>query len=89
MPVDDHPVHPKTIRADGALWGCNTARPGYTGRQPGYWASDGYKMAQVGECGHKVVLPQMKWIEDTSTRECHTATRFDDPACRGCEKLLT
>lgn len=84
MPVEDLPVHPKTIRADGALWGCNNSQ-----RQPGYWAPDGYKMAQVGECGHKVVLPQMKWIEDTSSANCHADTRFNDPACKGCKKLLT
>lgn len=84
MPVDDHPVHPKTIRADGALWGCNNAE-----RKPGYWAPDGYKVAQSENGGHRVVLPQMKFIEDTSSLECHTVTHFDDPACAGCKKLLT
>lgn len=84
MPVDDHPVHPRTIRTDGTLWGCNNAK-----RSAGYWAPDGHKMAQVGECGHKVVLPQMKWVVDTSSVVCHSPVRFDDPACKGCKKLLT
>lgn len=84
MPVEDLPVHPKTIRADGALWGCSNAK-----RQRCYWAPDGYRMAQVGEHGNKVVLPQMKWIVDTSSTDCHNDTRFVDPACAGCKKLLT
>jgi len=88
MPVDDHPIHPKTIRADGELWGCNTSRPGYVGRKPGYWAPDGYKMAQDEANGYRVILPVMKWIEDTSSTDCHTATRFDDPACKGCERVV-
>ena len=65
-------------------WGCHNAE-----RKAGYWAPDGYKMAQAGECGHKVVLPQMRWIADTSTRECHNEDRAVDARCAGCEKVLT
>lgn len=87
MPVDDHPVHPKTIRADGTLWGCNTSRPGYTGRKPGYWAPAGYVLREVHD-GMAVVEPLAKWVKDTSSLECHTTTRFDDPACKGCERVV-
>lgn len=82
MPVDDHPIHPRTIRADGTLWGCNNAK-----RADGYWASNGYKMAQIGECGHKVVLSQMIWVKNSSSTVCHSPVRHDDPACEGGEKL--
>lgn len=85
MPVDDHPVHPKTIRSDGTLWGCNNAE-----RKSGYWAPDGYKTGQLEGCFTKaVVLPVMRWIADTSSTNCHSEIRADDPACKGCEKLLT
>jgi hypothetical protein len=83
MPVADPPVHPMTIRSDGTLWGCNTSRPGYKGRMPGYWAPGGYTIDRDG-----IGIMRMVYIKDTSGQECHTATRFDDPACKSCERVV-
>lgn len=84
MPVEDHPVHARTVMAADARYGCHSSkRP--NGISPGYWAPDGYKMAQVNQDGHKIVLPLMRWIPHVMSTDCKY-DKLGDPLCLGCEQ---
>lgn len=80
MPVADHPVHASTVKAHGSLNGCHNAE-----RTAGYWAPDGYKVAQAAE-GSGVMMPKMRWITDVMSTKCKYDRRHADPGCLGCLK---
>lgn len=52
-------------------YGCNTSRPGYIGRKPGYFARDGVRRI---------------WIDNRMSKECRYDRSEIDKGCDGCEK---
>lgn len=84
MPVEDHPVHPSTVQSADYRCGCHSAN-NPNRRASGYWAPDGYKVAQVEGAGErKVVLPVMRWIPHAMTTDCRHKVK-PEAGCTGCE----
>ena len=74
MPVDDHPVHPSTVRVEGDLYGCHTDMRGVE-RRGRYLARDGYSY------DGRVNFVGLQWTGDLA---CQVDTSATDPKCKGC-----
>ncbi len=75
MPVDDHPIHERTIEKPGTKWGCWNSE-----RTTGYWVptrnDDQWNKPTAWE-----------WVEDRSSKHCvHKTQEPNDPKCEGCLK---
>lgn len=78
MPVDDHPVHPRTIQGAGAQYGCHSdKRP--NGMAAGYYAETRVYTPD-GMFSKKLI-----WIPHNMSTECKYDTP-GDPCCQGCKQ---
>lgn len=81
MPVEDHPVHPSTVRTNPHPSCWNKPR-----RREPYHVKDGFILAYIGN--HRFEAVQiLKLIPDPLSLEC----RYDQPLgmweCEGCEHI--
>ena len=75
MPVDDHPVHPRTIQGAGAQYGCHSdKRP--NGMAAGYYAETRVYTPD-GMFSKKLV-----WIPHNMSTKCRQINNL--PECEGC-----
>lgn len=75
MPVDDHPIHPKTVQAAGARYGCHN-HPSRKGN--GYYAPN-RRYLPDGRFVLELVRIETEWIDYDV---CPAAS--DHPCCEGC-----
>lgn len=74
MPVDDHPVHPKTIQAAGTKYGCNNHK-----RKPSHYYAPNRIYRNDGTFINTIKKIRTEWIEYA---ECPAGSNH--PGCDGC-----
>ena len=78
MPVLNHEVHPATVQADGAVYGChNRSRDA-----AGYYAPDGLQIKAHDNLKYSFV--KTRYIKNVLSKECRYDKSLSDPKCSGC-----
>lgn len=77
MPVEDHPVHPSTMRGADARYGCHD-RPEYVS---GYMSPDG--LWPSGCSTHQHI--KMRFVPHVMSTSCRYDMSLSDPKCHACK----
>lgn len=83
MPVEDHPVHPSTIRTNPHPGCWNQPRS----REP-YLVKDGFTLSYVG-AGRYEAIQRFKTIPDPLSLECRYDQHLGPEECEGCQHINT
>ena len=80
----------KTEELKRHVYGCNSTRNGYVGRQDGYLAQSGWADAEVAQHNGNLTLhtrvPNWIIIKDTMSEECQYDRSQIDHYCDQCSK---
>lgn len=85
-PVDDHPIHPMTVLAGNAPWGCHSIN-GHQQKRT-VRVKDGYRYDMLSD-SMKLIS---RLIADPMSKECQYCISPDgmtDSRCDGCTKRRT